>query len=305
MNPKNVRKKKKRLGGKIFLTVLLCLFVLIGIAAFVFREEIRLLYFAMTTSEEAVQSQQVENDRKTHELLEEIAVQTMRDLTEEERKLLASGELSPEQAIALIQGMPILPPQVETTSPIETTAVITAAVTVPATEEPTVSEPVQTRPAPITTAEPVTTPVTTPATTVTTTVTTTATTTATTATTAKVDAAALQNRQSEIIAEIYLLRATYLNEIDALIQEMKDEFDALPKEQRNLSGKMMIAEKTLPKGNALEDECDAKMQALLDELTGILKSLGSSTAIIGEIEKTYEEQKMLKKTELYNRYVPK
>ena len=322
--------RKKRFGRKIGLSILLIALLLIGCAAYIFRAEIGLVYFAVTTPKEAVQSKQVENDKKTQELLEQIEVQTMRDLTEEERKLLASGELSAADALALIRGE-TLPAAVETTCPAAVTTAVPlseSSTAVPATELPTpettavvtLPEPTATTAATTATTA-ATTVATTAATTAATTVATTAATTAattvattaattaattvaTTAATTKNDPTALQTRQSEIIAEIYLLRATYLNEIDALIQGMKDEYAALPEEERGFVAKMKIVEKTMPKGNALEDACDAQMAELLEELEEILTQAGASTEIIEEIEKTYLEQKALKKTELYNQYFP-
>ena len=184
------------------------------------------------------------------------------------------------------------------------TTVTTAAATTTTTAATTVATTAATTAATTVATTAATTAATTVATTAATTVTTTVTA-STTATTPAADQATLLTRQNEIIAEIYLLRATYLNEIDALIQGMKDEYAALPEEERGFKAKMKIAEKTMPKGNALEDACDARMEELLAELTKILQQSGSSTAIIDEIEETYLEQKVLKKTELYNQYFPK
>lgn len=328
----NTEKKKTKRGAKIALCILLSLVLVIGAAAFVFREEIALIYFILTTPEEAVESQKIENDKKTQELLEEIAVQTMRDLTEEERKMLASGALSMEDAMALIRGETL--PAAETSSaPEETTSLAAVVTTAPVTTaEPIVTEvitvtetskaeppqediPETTAPAVETTAvvtkvttteaTVATTAATTKATTAaTTTAVTTVATTVTTATTPKLDET-VQKRQNEIIAEIYLLRATYLNEIDALIQGMKDTYSALPEDQRGLRAKMKIVEDTIPKGNALEAACDAQMEELLTELENLLLQSGNSTAIIAEIEQTYLDQKALKKSELYNEYFPK
>lgn len=286
-------KKKTHRVRNALLGILIFLLLAIGILAFVFKDYLRQLpslYKGLTYSSEGISSMQAENDKKTNELLGELAVETMRDLTEDERALLASGELSKSDAIALIQGF-----MTQTDIGEETTA------------DTSVDEPV-------TTAE---TEVTTSTSTTAETTTTAATTSATSASTAVSGKApaeplineekqALQNRVSEIIAEIYLLRATYLNKIDELIATSKAEYVALPKEQHNLQGKMRFIEKSLvPKGNALEAECDAEMQTLLTELKGILTQLGSDTGIISEIETAYKEQKELKMAELYNKYSSK
>ena len=65
-----------------------------------------------------------------------------------------------------------------------------------------------------------------------------------------------------------------------------------------------MAEKCMSMGNALEVECDAEMEALIEELRASLVASGQSTAIISEIRATYEEEKRLKKAALIDRYYP-
>lgn len=275
--------KKPGKRGRVALCILLALLLVIGGALFLLRRWLSLGHYILTTTPEAVQSDKAENDKKTNELLQELIPDvTMRDLTEEERALLASGALTYEDALALIRGETVAP---ETTAIPETTAV------------PETTAAPETTAVPGQPAEPpaATTAVTTAATTAATTVTTAATTTAP-------DLAAVMRRQEEIIAEIYLLRATYLNEIDKLIKDTKQMYIDLPKEQKTLAGKMKIVEKMIPVGNKLEDDCDARMEVLLTELTDILQQQNLSTAIVDEIRKTYAEQKNLKLAELYNEY---
>lgn len=295
-------KKKKRHPVRNALLIILAI-IIISAAVFVIAnwKHVVRIYKGISYSEEEISSMQQENDKKTGELLNELAVETMRDLTDEERAMLASGELSKDDAIALIQGM--LPPlgfgETTTESPAQTTfetsdtkveipaeittdADKTEPVEITVSSEPEVTEPeetVETSKAAETT-EP--------------------------AETTGDETEALKNRISEIIAEIYLLRATYLNKIDALVEESKQTYLALPTSQRGLSAKLRIIENTVkPKGTVLENECDASMKVLLDELKGILKQLNLGTEIITEIEKTYQEQKDLKMAELYNKYAPK
>lgn len=276
----SMSKAAKKRGGKIFLTVICIIFAALLVVGYIFREEIYIAISAITSSDEAIESQKAENDKKTQELLDKLSDVTMRDLTEEERKMLESGLLSEEEALKLIMG--------ETPAP-ETT--------VPAPETTDLpDETAETTEAEVT--EAVVTEATTAATTV-----------ATTETSAAPDAekiAALSNRKNEIIAEIYLLRATYLNKIDELIKNSKAEYVALPKEKHNMSGKLEMVEKVIiPKGNALEAECDLKMDALLLELDEVLEGLGEDKSLITEVENAYIEQKRLKKTELINTYMPK
>ena len=260
---------KKHTVRNVFLIILALLIIAGAVLAFVYRDYLKhvsSLYKGMTHSSEEISSMQAENDKKTNELLNELAVETMRDLTDEERKKLASGELSASDAISLIQGL--MPPL-----DIEITAGTAAEVTSGGekAEVTTAAKPV-TKPEPIPSEREI----------------------------------QLRNRISEIIAEIYLLRATYLNKIDDLIASTKQEYNALPKEQKNLQGKMRLIEKSLiPKGNALEKECDTSMNVLLTELRSILKELKMGTDIITEIQNTYREQKDLKMAELYGQYSSK
>ena len=297
MKKESMPKSKKNKAAKVLLTVLCLLLVALCTVIYVFREEIKILYSAMTSSEEALVSRREENDKKQNELLGEIAVETMRDLTEEERKLLAEGKLTYEEALALIRG--------------ETIAPVTTEVIPEVTEE--VSAPEQTKPHTPSHKDPITPSQTTAATVQTTTEVTTAEETTTEVVTTEavttekpMTEEELKARKEEIIAEIYLLRATYLNKIEELIANTKKEYIALPKSEHNLNGKMRMVEKVIiPKGNALEKECNEKMKLLLDELSVILKKLGENDAIVGEIEKAYDEQKEIKKTELINEYMPK
>ncbi|MBE6679760.1 MAG: hypothetical protein E7598_04470 [Ruminococcaceae bacterium] len=289
-------KQKKHTLRNVILITLAVLVLLAGILAFAFRRYINILVTGVSKSDEQIHSMQAENDKKTYDILNELVVVTMRDLTDEERQMLERGEITPEQAMILIKG--------GTLEPVETTAietVTTAPEEITTTEIcDTTAEQIVTSPQEVTTSAPkpdVTTEVTTTAQTTTAVVTTEV---------PKVDEGKLRARIEGIIAEIYLLRAEYLNAIDKTIYEAKLEYMKLPKEKHTLQGKMQFVTNTLvPKGNALEAECDAKIDALLVELKSILNELGESTAIIDEIRKVYAEQKDLKLTELTNQYSSK
>ena len=301
MKKGNVSAHAKKKAAKPFVIVLICLALAIsGMAAYIYNEEIAeiatfiknnisTVFYALSNSAEDVSAKSEENDRKQQELLEQVAEVTMRDLTDEERQLLAEGKLSYEEALALIKGEMVAPST--TADPVEETAKIDE-VEVIVTKEPEITEVIvvteKTEPTvteatvPTTTPEVETTPI------------------------SAEERETLKKRIDDIIAEIYLLRATYLNKIDELIEASKKEYMALPKSEHTLNGKMRLVEKVvIPKGNALEAECDKRMKLLLDEFSGILKKLGEDNAIIGEIEKTDAEQKKIKKTELINKYMVK
>lgn len=291
-------RRKAHTVRNVVLVLLAVLILTGGIFAFAFRRYIGILTAGVSKSEDQIHSLQAENDKKTQDILNELAAVTMRDLTQDEYQLYLNGVITREQLLALIKGgtlEDILTTVTETVTTAPEEIITTEAVTVPeeTTDVTTTEKPI----------------VTTSATTAATTVATKATTVATTKTDVPKpleNEAQLRGRIEEIIAEIYLLRAEYLNTIDKTIAQAKQEYIALPREKHTLQGKMQFVTNTLvPRGNALEAECDAKINKLLDELKGILNELGESTAIIDEIKKVYQEQKDLKLTELTNQYSSK
>ena len=284
----NTDKKKKKHPVRNTLLIILALIIIAAAVLIIANwKTVMRIYKGVSYSADEISSMQNENDKKTNELLNELAVETMRDLTDEERALLASGELSESDAISLIQGL--LPPLNFGDKP--TTEHTSQTVSAPEKDSP---EEISTDAEKAEPSEDIISTETEPAE-------------VTEPTETTVDEnAKLQNRISEIIAEIYLLRANYLNKIDALIEESKQTYLALPKSQRGTTAKLRIIENTVrPKGTLLEKECDASMDVLLNELKGILKQLNLGTEIVKEIEKTYKEQKDLKMAELYNKYAPK
>lgn len=107
-----------------------------------------------------------------------------------------------------------------------------------------------------------------------------------------------------LIEEFYILKARYVSSLDGILRQCKTEWRSKPKEERTFSARLVMAEKCMSMGNALEVECDAEMEALIEELRASLVASGQSTAIISEIRATYEEEKRLKKAALIDRYYP-
>ncbi len=285
--------RKKHTLRNVILISLAVLILALGIMAVAFRRYINIISAGISKSEEQIHSMQADNDKHAHEILNELVAVTMRDLTDEERQMLLNGEITPEEALILIKGG-------------------TLDVVVTTGQEPTdIAEPVvaQTSAVVTTVTEKIEAPV---EETVEKVVVTTAvkpqTTTASTKPNEKdrENEKILRARIEEIIAEIYLLRANYLNAIDKTIEQARREYMALPKDRHTLQGKMQFVTTVLvPRGNALESECDAEIERLLLELKGVLSDLGESTALVDEIKKVYKEQKDLKLTELTNQYSSK
>ncbi len=108
-----------------------------------------------------------------------------------------------------------------------------------------------------------------------------------------------------VIANIYILKAEFATKIDALVEEARGEYWAMPASKRkNFDNLIPLINKVTERGNALENECNSRMNSLLAELRAILDESGESTAIISEIEERYKAEKRLKKEEMFSKYYP-
>ena len=107
-----------------------------------------------------------------------------------------------------------------------------------------------------------------------------------------------QNYDAELAAmvgEIYALRASFIGQLDGLLQQAKAEYSALSPEQREKQ-KSSLASKYIGLAGNLESSCDSQMEAILSRIQKHLKETGGDTSLIKEIRKVYENEKALKKS---------
>ncbi len=109
----------------------------------------------------------------------------------------------------------------------------------------------------------------------------------------------------DIVAEIYVLRAKYLSSLDNLINEAKAEVKKIPSEKRTTATLINIGDVFIARGTALEKECDAQMEGLLEKISAQLKKEKKDTRLVSEIRDVYVNEKRIKKAALYNKYYPK
>lgn len=107
-----------------------------------------------------------------------------------------------------------------------------------------------------------------------------------------------QNYDAELAAmvgEIYVLRASFVGQLDGLLQQAKAEYNALSPEQREKQ-KSSLTSKYIGLAGNLESSCDSQMEAILSRIQKHLKETGGDTSLIKEIRKVYENEKALKKS---------
>ena len=296
MNPEETAKpkKKRHVGLAVFLCIVLLLLAVLGGIAWRYRAGIAVLIDNVGKTPEQASAEKADYERRTQELLDKLSGGgvTLSTLSEADRARLKNGEITPAEAVAIIMGLAA------------TTAPVTADTTLP----PDGSDPAVTT-VPVDPVGPDT-PVgpvgpDTPATSGTSGATEPAAFTGTTASavTTAPAASTVSPAVQQIIADIYLLRAEFINKLDALIEEGTAEVNAIPKEKRTASVKLEFMNRYLDRGEALEAECDARLEALLSDMTAQLKADGGDLSLVEDARALYIQEKKIRKAELYRKYV--
>ena len=275
---KAAKPKKRRTGQIVFLCILLLLLAVLGGVVWRYRAGLAILIDNFGKSSEQVSAEREDYEKKTQALLDKLSGGgiTLAALSEADRARLKNGEITPAEAVAIIMGLAGSTAAESTAAPTEPPA--PAGTTVPAeTTAPAATT------APVTPVGP-------------------ATSDATTEVTVTAPATSTARPVEDVISEIYLLRAEFLNKIDLMIADGTAEVEATPKEKRTLTFKIELMNRYMDRGNALEKECDARMELLLSELETALRQSGGDLSLIDEVRALYAQEKKLYKAELYQKY---
>lgn len=275
---KAAKPKKRRTGLVVFLCILLLLLAVLGGVLWRYRAGLAILIDNFGKSSEQVSAEREDYEKKTQALLDKLSGGgiTLAALSEEDRARLKNGEITPAEAVAIIMGLAGSTAADTTAAPTEPT--VTDGTTVPAgTTQPDATT------APVTPVGP-------------------ATSDTTAAPTTTAPASEAVRSVEDVISEIYLLRAEFLNKIDLMIADGTAEVKATPKEERTLTFKIELMNRYMDRGEALEKECDARMEQLLAELETALRQSGGDLSLIDEVRALYAQEKKLYKSELYQKY---
>lgn len=104
-----------------------------------------------------------------------------------------------------------------------------------------------------------------------------------------------QKQLSEYLAEIYLMRDDYTAWLEAKYNEAIDAYNALPEEERTTEAKYSIGMQYMKQALAKEDECDAAMAQMEQNISALLAKMGRDDSLVKEIQKAYEQEKELQK----------
>lgn len=107
---------------------------------------------------------------------------------------------------------------------------------------------------------------------------------------------------SEKVAQLYVVKSNFYARFNNCWAQEKARFLALPKEERTQAKILEIVKQCIPQGAAMEDECDAQVDAILKELKVLLDKAGRKDTLTSTIKKAYEEEKKSMKARLINKY---
>lgn len=105
------------------------------------------------------------------------------------------------------------------------------------------------------------------------------------------------------MAQLYALKAKYVNKLGELEREVKEQYINLPKSKQNKEGKKELIMANIGYVASLEETCDSEVDKVVAELEKKLTELGGDLEIIQIIKDAYDEEKELKKSyylSLYN-----
>lgn len=113
-----------------------------------------------------------------------------------------------------------------------------------------------------------------------------------------------QQKISELIAKLYVQKSTYLNKLDTIEANVRQEFISQKgKWESTKAAKKELLAKYLPEVASWEKECDSTVYGIIDEIQAELRANGMDESIVATLKSSYLEEKKLKKTYFINRYM--
>lgn len=107
---------------------------------------------------------------------------------------------------------------------------------------------------------------------------------------------------SEKVAQLYVIKSNFYGQFNAEWARYKAMFLQLPKNEQTRARIAEIVKECVPQGVAMEKECDAQVNEVLKELKALLKEAGRDTSLADSIKSAYESEKKSMKAKLINKY---
>lgn len=281
--------------AKIILTILLAIVILVALVAIWQWDNLEALYVGMTEDSESLGKKREENDKLITNSLEKLPEISVRDLTPEEKEAFAEGKVSSEQLTLILQGKltleEVLAEQNVKDEPTESDPSSTQKETPPEDDNtPEVQQPVD-KPKP---QEPTQTPVVKPPEEV---------------KDNKPDSPVVNDPEknydeqiSELVAQMYVLKAEFVSALKSLEKTTLEEYASLTKDQRTAEVKKAMMNHVLDTVTKMEKDCDSRVDAILTQLTKVLKEAKKSLDLVTNIKNAYKNEKTITKAEYVKKY---
>lgn len=104
-----------------------------------------------------------------------------------------------------------------------------------------------------------------------------------------------QQKLSEIIAEIYVLREQYTIELDKMYDAAKVEYKAMPVSERTTEKLTKWAGGYISRAGKLEKNCDAAMDDIVERMEKLIRANNGDLSLVDTVVYTYANEKSLKK----------
>lgn len=104
------------------------------------------------------------------------------------------------------------------------------------------------------------------------------------------------------VTELNVLQTSYDVKIDKLINESREEFSSLKKEEQTKTNKYKIAMNKASELSSLESECDKQVKTIVEEIRQLLTTAGKSTDLCENIMNYYRDTKA-KRIDYYLKYI--
>lgn len=113
--------------------------------------------------------------------------------------------------------------------------------------------------------------------------------------TQKVSDEEYNRKVSELIAQVYVIKANFTSQLSVFESSIINSYKALPPEQRTAATKARIVSENMGYVVSMEAQCDAQISAVTAELYAFLTSCGKDTSLVDSINSAYANEKELKK----------
>lgn len=256
---------------KILIAVLLILATVVSYFLVRYQSLVKVVWNGFMLSTEKLETLKEQNEKKTKEIVEKLGIQTVKPLTEEEQKELMEGNLSKEDAIDIVLGRKSSDNKEQNEKKEDGKTSENGDNIASNTEKPgeQTKKPDKTQ----------------------------------NKNTNELDIA--NERISNLIGEIYVLKAQFTGELKNVEAWVLSEYSKLSPEEKapdKSNSEQAIGKMMLNKVTVLEADCDAKMKAILSELKTLLQKTGQDVSIVSQIRDAYENEKQITKSYYISKY---